>query len=43
MAKLIKCNICGREIESRSSFAYMTLSNHLNSDHKDSLVSYFVK
>lgn len=27
--RMIKCNKCGREIEVRSSFAYMTYSNHV--------------
>ena len=29
--RIVKCEICGREIEVRSGFAHMTLTNHQRS------------
>jgi len=31
--RTVTCDICGREIEVRSDFAYMTLNNHIK-EHK---------
>lgn len=36
---IVACPICGREIEVRSGFAHQTLSNHINSNHKERIVN----
>ena len=34
MARIVICPQCKKEIESRSDFAYMTLNNHIQKEHK---------
>jgi hypothetical protein len=33
-SKVVICDICKKEIEVRSSFAYFTLNNHKLKEHK---------
>jgi hypothetical protein len=33
-SRIVICPDCKKELEVRSDFAYMTLSNHINKEHK---------
>jgi len=33
-SKVVICDICNKEIEVRSAFAYFTLNNHIKREHK---------
>jgi len=33
-SRIVICPICNKELEVRSDFAHMTLSNHTNKEHK---------
>jgi len=33
-SRIVICEICKKEIEVRSAFAYFTLNNHINKEHR---------